>query len=143
MAEIEDRRKRGPHGHDELTKALALELLADHPEEERKVVDAMPARCIEIVKGDNGPEVAIRNLALKFNDVARRNGFESMPDYEYNALVMDVDEVSPFQGDDNRCTPAFMVALVKAYGKSNGADDPFEEGLAYLKPRLGNIRKYL
>jgi len=133
---------------DEITKAIALELLADHPEEERRLVEAMPASCIAIDR-DGEPVVLVRSIASVFNLAARRGRFDEpvLSDEEYTKLLEDVNMVSPFQGVFRHgapiCTPEFMVTLVTAYGKSLGADEPFEAGFAFLKPRLDNIRKYL
>jgi PAS domain-containing protein len=133
---------------DEITKAIALELLADHPEEERRLVEAMPASCIAIDR-DGEPVVLVRSIASVFNLAARRGRFDEpvLSDEEYTKLLEDVNMVSPFQGVFRHgapiCTPEFMVTLVTAYGKSRGEGEPFEAGFEFLKPRLENIRKYL
>ena len=132
-----------------ITKAIALEILADHPEEERRLVVALPATCIAVDRNGGEPVVLVRNLATMFNLAARRGRFDEpvLSDEEYTKLLEDVNMVSPFQGVFRHgapiCTPEFMVTLVTAYGKSLGADEPFEAGFAFLKPRLDNIRKHL
>lgn len=133
----------------DITKAIALELLADHPEEERRLVVALPASCIAIDREGGEPVVLVRSIASVFNLAVRRGRFDvpALSDEEYTKLLEDVNMVSPFQGVFRHgapiCTPEFMVTLVTAYGKSLGADEPFEAGFAFLKPRLENIRKYL
>lgn len=133
----------------EITKAIALEILADHPEEERRIVYALPASCIAVDRNGGEPVVLVRNLATMFNLAARRGRFDEpvLSDEEYTKLLEDVNMVSPFQGVFRHgapiCTPEFMVTLVTAYGKSRGEGEPFEAGFAFLKPRLDNIRKYL
>lgn len=137
--------KRTP---DEITKAIALELLADHLEEERRLVEAMPASCIAIDR-DGAPVVLVRSIASVFNRVARKGRFDApvLSDEEYNKLLDDINMVSPFQGVFRHgapsCTPEFMITLITAYGKSRGEDEPFEAGFEFLKPRLENIRKNL
>jgi hypothetical protein len=133
----------------EITKAIALEILADHPEEERRIVEAMPASCIAVDRNGGEPVVLVRNLATMFNLAARRHRFDEpvLSDEEYTKLLEDVNMVSPFQGVFRHgapiCTPEFMVTLITAYGKSRGEGEPFEAGLEFLKPRLENIRKHL
>lgn len=133
----------------DITKAIALEILADHPEEERRLVEAMPASCIAVDRNGGEPVVLVRNLATMFNLAARRGHFDApvLSDEEYTKLLEDVSMVSPFQGVFRHgapiCTPGFMVTLVTTYGKSLDADKPFEAGFEFLKPRLDNIRKHL
>lgn len=133
----------------EITKAIALEILADHPEEERRIVYALPASCIAVDRNGGEPVVLVRNLSAMFNFAARKGRFDApaLSDEEYNKLLDDVNMVAPFQGVFRHgapiCTPEFMVTLVTAYGKSLGADEPFGAGFAFLKPRLDNIRKHL
>ena len=131
--------------HDELTKTIALELLADHPEEERRLVEAMPASCITIDGVIFKLSINIQNVAIEFNDYEKDKDFRDLPNEEYNKLLDDVNTVSPFQGSSHSCDPAAMVKLVTAYGKSLGVDEPFafEAGFEFLKPHLDNIRKYL
>lgn len=138
----------GKRTRDEITKAIALELLADHPEEERRLVEAMPASCIAIDR-DGEPVVLVRSIASVFNRVARKGRFDApaLSDEEYNKLLDDINMVSPFQGVFRHgapsCTPEFMVTLITAYGKSRGEGEPFEAGFEFLKPRLENICKRL
>ena len=133
----------------EITKAIALEILADHPEEERRLVDALPASCIAVDRSGDEPVAIVRNLAAMFNLAARKGRFDepALSDEEYNKLLEDVNMVSPFQGVFRHgsaiCTPKFMVTLITAYGKSLDADKPFEAGFEFLKPSLDNIRKHL
>lgn len=133
----------------EITKAIALEILADHPEEERRIVYALPASCIAIDRDGGEPVVLVRSIASVFNLAVRRGRFDepALSDEEYTKLLEDVNMVSPFQGVFRHgapiCTPEFMVTLVTAYGKILGADEPFGAGFAFLKPHLDNIRKHL
>lgn len=127
----------------ETKKTIALELLADRPEEERRIVEAMPASCISIGASGSLPYIEIKNLGDKFGRANGRGDFLDLPNDEYSKLLDDVSLSTPFQGDAGKCSPDAMVALVTAYGKSIDADEPFEAGFAFLKPRLDNIRKYL
>ena len=127
----------------ETRKDIALELLADHPEEERRIVDAMPASCIAINASGSLPFIEIKKLGTKFGRANGRGDFLDLPNDEYNKLLDDVSLSTPFQGDASECSPDAMVALVTAYGKSLDPDKPFEAGFAFLKPHLDNIRKYL
>lgn len=130
----------------EVMKAIALELLADHPEEERRLVEAMPASCIFIDMDLSDPRVYIKSIALEFNRVAKRGDFKKMSDEEYYKLLEDVNLSTQFQGDSHVHTPDRMATLVTVYGKSLGADklvEAFEAGFEFLKPSLDNIRKHL